>query len=167
MFVYSRFFFYWLSDFRLYVNRIILSRVDCICCCCFIFKQFTYTYKLKKITKSLNLCVIYLYSNYHQLQKCINKHGFMFSSALYSGGKYIKGERKTNKSKSTNHFEKKPKIFIKVYMKIPKCLCIIMFMNLFRGVIWLYLSKYVIEHYISLNVVIENLHVIYTSMIRN
>lgn len=77
---------------------------------------------------------------------------------------HFKGKRKTNKSKSTNHFEKS-EIFIKICMNIPKCLCIIMFMNLFGGLIWLYLSKYVvIENYISvisLNVVIENLHVLY------
>lgn len=119
--------------------------------------------KIKQDHKSLNLSFNNQYSNYHQLLKCWNRHECMFSSSLYSGGIYIKGKRKTNKSKSTNHF-KKSKIFIKIYMNIPKCLCIIMFMNLFGGLIWLYLSKYVViswELYISLNVVIENLYVLY------
>lgn len=151
-------FFYWLSDFRLYVNRIILSWVEYICRCCF-FSLLNI--KIKQDHKSLNLSFNNQYNNYHQLLKCWNRHECMFSSSLYSGGIYIKGKRKTNKSKSTNHF-KKSKKFIKIYMNIPKCLCIIMFMNLFGGLIWLYLSKYVvIENYISLNVVIDNLHVLY------
>lgn len=93
----------------------------------------------------------------------------MFLLFLYFGGIYIKGKRKINKSKFINYF-KKSKIFIKIYMNILKCLCIIMFMNFFGGLIWLYFFKYVVivwELYIFLNVVIENLYVIYILMVRN
>lgn len=77
---------------------------------------------------------------------------------------YILRGKETQIRANLPTISKKSKIFIKIYMNIPKCLCIIMFMNLFGGLIWLYLSKYVViawELYISLNVVIDNLHVLY------
>lgn len=44
-----------------------------------------HVYKLNKITNIIICLSVYIYSNYHQLQKRINKHRYFFLS-LYSGG---------------------------------------------------------------------------------